>query len=381
MRDGISVWFSAKEQRWVFQISYKDETGKRHRIQRRAKSKSEANRRALDLARSLHLKAMVTRSNRFDELMKDYASTMTHQVRPNSLAASMHLLTLYVYPVFGKKKIDEIKVPQVAELLNKLRTSGLSVNTVNTVRAKFHALMQFALSQGRIDLNPVSRVKPLKSKLGDETQVKAPWSLGEVRDVLRAFSGHFLEVFLLFALTTGMRKGEILGLQWRDIDFDNKHVRVEKSRGERRSLNPDQSISVSVEVGPTKTKSSNRHLPLTNRLIDHLVELRRSRELRGHSTGPEDYLVLGAKGQPISPSYLAKAIATQLRAHEIRQIRIHDTRHTVAVLALEDGVPLEEVSQGLGHSGVEITKRIYAPAVQGLSDRFVNRMDQIISKE
>jgi integrase len=380
MRDGISVWYSAKEQRWVFQVSYKDETGKRHRIQKRAKSKSEANRRALDLARSPHLKTMVTRNNKFDELMRDYASTMTHQVRPNSLAVSMHLLTLYVCPVFGKKKINEIKVPQVSELLNKLRTSGLSVNTVNTVRAKFHALMEFALAQGRIDLNPVSRVKPLKSKLGEDTQVKAPWSLGEVQNVLRAFSGHFLEVFLLFALTTGMRKGEILGLQWRDIDFENQQVRVEKSRGERRSLNPDQTISVSIDIGPTKTQSSNRHLSLTRRLTDHLVELRRSRELRGHSIGPEDFLVLGANGKPISPSYLSKAIANHLKAHNIRRIRIHDIRHTVAVLALEDGVPLEELSQGFGHSGVEITKRTYAPVVQGLSDRFIDRMDQILSK-
>lgn len=380
MRDGISVWYSAKEQRWVFQVSYKDETGKRHRIQKRAKTKSEANRRALDLARSPHLKTLVTRNNRFDELIKDYASTMTHQVRPNSLAASMHLLNLYVRPVVGKKKINEISVPQVAELLNKLRTSGLSVNTVNTVRAKFHALMEFALTQGRIDFNPVSRVKPLKYKLGDETQVKAPWSLGEVQNVLRAFSGHFLEVFLLFALTTGMRKGEILGLQWRDIDFENKQVRVEKSRGERRSLNADQSISVSIEVGPTKTQSSNRHLPLTTRIIDHLVELRRRRQLIGHSIGPEDFLVLGANGQPISPSYLGKSIANQLRVNNVRRIRIHDIRHTVAVLALENGVPLEELSQGFGHSGVEITKRTYAPVVQGLSDRFVNRMDQIISQ-
>jgi integrase len=211
--------------------------------------------------------------------------------------------------------------------------------------------------------------------------VKDPWSISEVRSVLKAFSGHFLEVFMLIALTTGMRKGEILGLQWKDVDFRHRQIRVEKSRGERKILNSDQSISVSNELGPTKTKSSTRVLPLTSRLREHLLALREIREAKGIPAGPEDYLVLGAKGEPISPSYMSKLVTKHLKANNIRRIRIHDTRHTVAVLALEEGVPLEEVSQGLGHSGVEITKRIYAPSVQGLSDRFVNRMDQILSHE
>ena len=80
----------------------------------------------------------------------------------------------------------------------------------------------------------------------------------------------------------------------------------------------------------------------------------------------------------MSPSYLTRAFNRRLKASGVRRIRIHDLRHTVAHLALEAGVLLEEISQGFGHTGVEITKRTYAPAVQALSDRFAKKVSTIL---
>jgi integrase len=379
-RDGISVWPAKAASYWVFQVSYRDDSGQRRRIQRRANTKTEAYRRAQDLQRSLQFNANSVERARFDELLTDYTETMRHQVRPNTLATSVHLMKLYVSPTLGSKLVNGITVTDVSNLLNRLKAKGLTVGTVNTVRAKLHAIMQFALMQSKVNFNPVSRVRPLRLQQGDRTQVKPPWTLEEVKLVLKAFQGSFLEAFVLIALTTGMRKGEILGLQWRDIDFGENQIRVEKSRGEKRKLNSNLSVSTSNEVGPTKNMSSIRVLPLTAKVRACLEELREARRHLGVAAGESDFVVLGMGGEPISPSYLGKAIARTLSANGIRQIRIHDTRHTVAVLALEAGVPLEEISQGLGHSGIEITKKTYAPMVRALSDRFVNRMDQLLGE-
>lgn len=377
MRDGTSVWYSEKYKRWIFQVSFRDSRGKRVTIQRRAKTKSEAERRAIDLARSPNLKAMRSTALDFQGLIGRYVEYQNMRVRSSSLANSVHLLRLYVVPVMGNRNIEKIDAAAIEDLMTSLARANLRTSSINTVRAKVHALFAFAFRQGLVDANPVKNV-PRYAELGSKpSQVQQPWSLVEARSALAAFRGSDLEAFLVIALSTGMRKGEILGLRWSDVNFGNLTLKIQRSRGERRQIGPTGNIEIKLTDGAPKTQASIRTLPMSEDLAASLIRLRDQR-FQGSSLIPEEHLILGANGAPMSPSYLTRAFNRKLKASGVRRIRIHDLRHTVAHLALEAGVLLEEISQGFGHTGVEITKRTYAPAVQALSDRFAKKVSTIL---
>lgn len=377
MRDGTSVWYSEKYKRWIFQVSFRDSRGKRVTIQRRAKTKSEAERRAIDLARSPNLKAMRSTALDVQGLIGRYVEYQNMRVRPSSLANSVHLLRLYVVPVMGTRNIEKVDSAAIEDLMTSLARANLRTSSINTVRAKVHALFAFAVRQGLVTSNPVKNV-PRYAELGSKpSQVQPPWSLDEARSALAAFQGSDLEPFLVIALSTGMRKGEILGLRWSDVNFANATLKIQRSRGERRQLTPNGAIEIKLTEGAPKTQASVRTLPISEELATSLKRLHDQRFPEGFSI-QDEHLILGANGAPMSPSYLTRAFNRRLKASGVRRIRIHDLRHTVAHLALEAGVPLEEISQGYGHTGLEITKRTYAPAVQALSDRFAKKVSTIL---
>jgi integrase len=377
MRDGISIWKSEKHGCYIFQVSFRDLEGKRKRIQRRAKTKSEAERRALDLARSPELQTSREIDVKIADLLDKYINEQRPRIRSSSLGNSVHLIQLYLLPVLGSQRVSTVKVDAIEQLLLNLYDRGLAVGTVNTVRVKAHALFQFAMRKGLISENPVRLVRPFVCQGEDKTQVRSPWTAVEARAALAAFRGTNLEVFLSLALATGMRKGEILALRWKDINFENSTIRVQRSRGERKILTTSNEVSIGVIEGPTKTSSSNRVLAMSQGLFRVLWDEFVGRQNSG-SVDPEQHVILGVKGKPISISYLTKSFNCELEKSSIRRIRIHDIRHTVATLALEHGAPLEEVSQGFGHKGIEVTKRIYGSSVQGLADRFVDRVSQAL---
>lgn len=377
MRDGISTWYSEKHNRWIFQIAFRDARGKRVTIQRRAKTKSEAERRAIDLARSPNLKARRSAAIDINKLIMRYIDYQSMRIRPNSLANTIHLLKLYVVPIWGEKNIERITPMMVEDLMTSLASAGLRTSSINTVRAKAHSLFSFALRQGLLESNPVTLVPRYSQAGGIPSQVQVPWTLEEARSALAAFKNSELEVFLTLALSTGMRKGEILALRWSDLNFETSTLKVQRSRGERRVLGKHGQISVELSEGPTKTKASVRTLPMSEELA-HLLKWLRDQRFGTEKVLLDQHVIMGANGSPMAPSYLTRAFNRKLEQAGIRRIRIHDLRHTVAYLALEAGVALVEISQGFGHNGVEVTKRTYAPAVQALSDRFARQVSKLL---
>ena len=377
MRDGTSVWYSEKHKRWIFQVSFRDSSGKRRAIQRRAKTKSEAERRAIDLARSPNLKSRRNAAIDVQGLIARYVEFQKMRVRSTSLANSVHLLRLYVVPVMGNRSIEKVDSAAIEGLMSSLAQSNLRTSSINTVRAKLHALFGFAVRQGILDSNPVAKVPRYSESGGKPSQVQSPWTLEEARAALAAFRDSDLEAFLLIALSTGMRKGEILALRWSDVNFANQTLKIQRSRGERRQLGLNGDVEIKLTEGAPKTQASVRTLPMSDELAASLLQLRNHRFQRS-GLATNEHIILGANGAPMSPSYLTRAFNRQLKGAGLRRIRIHDLRHTVAHLALEAGVLLEEISQGFGHSGVEITKRTYASVVQALSDRFATKVSTIL---
>lgn len=377
MPEGVYIWFSEKYQRWIFQVTFRDASGKLRKIQRRANSQKEAKRRAIDLARSPSLKRQPGENLTLGDFLIQYIQNVDGQLRPSSLANNLHIVNLYIAPTFGKTRLVDITPSLISLWMRNLRVRGLRAGTINTARAKLSTLLNHAFELGLVLENPVAKTKPMTNFQEQPSVVQEPWTLEESKAALAAFSGHWLLGFVTIALLTGMRKGEILALTWRDLDFEKRTIRVNKSRGERRAVTPAGHIQVVIAESQTKTRSSNRTLFMP----DQIFTLMKNKEEALKQSGlfaPDAHVITGQKGAPLAPSYLAKAFNQVLENNGLRRIRIHDIRHTSAVLALEAGAPMEEVSQGFGHSGMDITKRTYAPVVPALSERFVKRLSDFL---
>jgi integrase len=377
--DGISVWLDPKSNRWIVQCRIVHPGQKPLKIQRRARSKREAIRIGQELRLSASSARRKVTLQTFDLVLEKYAAEKKYEVQESTLSNYVHLLRLYGATVFGSRDFRSITAAEISELLVSLRARGLSASTVNTIRSRFVDLFKFAKQRGHTDLALENCVKRHKVNHTTNSKVQMPWSVDECRKALAAFKGSALEVFVSIALTTGMRKGEILALRWGDISEKDNSLRITKSRGEKRLLTVDGRFVTKMVEGSTKTVSSLRTLELNPVVLEALERHKVQLQHLGIDVLPESYVVVGEKGNPISLSALHRTFKRVCLHEGLRLIRVHDMRHTVAVLALEAGADLVEVSQGLGHSGVEITKRVYAPIVPGLSDRFTSRVYEVLS--
>jgi integrase len=229
--------------------------------------------------------------------------------------------------------------------------------------------------------NPVSKTDPLK-QAHNKSQVQEHWNRDEVSLALAASVGTPLDLFIHLAVFTGMRRGEILGLQWKDIDLLEGTLQIERTLKEERVLTAEGIGTTKLVVGPPKTDSGYRKLaiqgPLVNAFMRHAERQDDLKKSSGENWQNTDFVLTSSVGTPWNPSNLSARFRKFLSENQLRPIRIHDIRHTAAHLSLEGNVRLEAVSQALGHSRIEITKNTYARNVPKLALDFSNGLAEYL---
>jgi len=199
--------------------------------------------------------------------------------------------------------------------------------------------------------------------------VVEPWTAEDASAFLDSSrESQFGEIYAL-ALTLGMRRGELLGLRWLEINAERTELRV-------RQTAHRAGVGQGMSVGTTKTKRSRRTLPLPERAADALKRRHAIQDGDRRAEGPaweDNGLVFTTKiGKPIEPSNLLRTLDKDIATAGVRRIRFHDMRHTCASLLLSQGVQMRVVMEILGHSNMAITSDIYshvAPAtLKGASE-------------
>ncbi len=377
--DGLSVWQDKVSKKWVVQVRIAQPGKPVRKIQRRAASRTEARQLGQEIRRGVKTSRKKTELTTFSYVLDKYRIQKAVEIKASTLSQYIHLIGLYASPCFGNLPIERIDSQAISDLLLDMRSRGLTASTVNTLRARLVDLFGYAKRAGLIQKDPMGDVRRHRADALAATAVKDPWTVEEAKRALEASKDTAIETFMAIALTTGMRKGEILALTWNDIDFDGQEVRVTKSRGEKRILSQDGTFKSQVLEDETKTKASLRSLDLNPFILKALQRQLERNALAGKQIPATDHIVTSQSNQPLSLSTLHRTYTRVCKEAGLRRIRIHDLRHTVAVLALQSGVPLVELSQGLGHSGVEITKRTYAPRVPGLAGRFTSKVCEVLA--
>ncbi|MBO3752175.1 site-specific integrase [Streptosporangiaceae bacterium NEAU-GS5] len=263
--------------------------------------------------------------------------------RPSTCALYESVIRLYLKPGLGRRQLSRLSVPMVQAYLNGRLEAGDSVHMVYKIRTVLSAALTSAVREELLIRN-VARLVVLPPWPHKEQQ---SWSAEEVRTFLRAAESHPLYPAFLLLLTYGLRRGEVLGLRWSDISAEDNTIYV------RQQL---QRVGQQLILGPLKTPASRRNLPLL-RTVREVLEDHFKRQ--SHRPIANDLVFTTSTGRPIEPRSFVRSFQRLCVAADVRQIRVHDLRRTVASLLNKLGVSARDAQVILGHSRLAVTLEIY----------------------
>ena len=293
-------------------------------------------------------------------------------VRESTFSRDKYLVTNHVRPTIGRVKLKNLNALHLTRLYRQRLDSGLSGSTVQKIHHVLHKGLGQAVRWHLIPRNPADDVKaptPTPKEMH-------PLSAEEACSLLDAARGDRLEALYVLAIHTGMRRGELLGLKWDDVDPENATVRV------RRTLTRIDN-GRRLALGDTKNKKSRR----TVRLTPHAVEaLRRPRARQaeeklkaGDLYGDQHLVFAGQGGGLINPSNLRqRSFLPLLKCAELPQITFHDLRHTCASLLFQRNVHPKFVQELLGHASVAITLDTYSHMLPGMGSEAADAMGEAL---
>ena len=252
-------------------------------------------------------------------------------------------------------------------------TKTLSEKTVLHYHRLISVILQTAVEWQYIPANPAERVKPPKvthqeaEYLDDQQSIH----LLELLQDQPIYYKTAVEVLLF----TGMRRGELLGLTWQDIDFDRHTISIQRSA----QYLPD----VGVFMDETKTKSSNRVIKVPSSAISSLRSFRTWQQttfLRiGQPWGTDLQVFTTQNGTPMHPDTLTSWFHDFIQKTDLPNIHIHSLRHTNATLQIANGVSVTTVAGNLGHSNANTTTRVYAHAIKSAQAAAADLVDDLLS--
>lgn len=283
------------------------------------------------------------------------------------------IIEKHIKPSLGDIKLQKVTPAILQSYYTEKQTKGdengkaiLSSNTVKKHHTLLKTALKFAHMQGAIHSNPADKVSPPK-------YVKPEISFYTVDDMKQLFEliddEYVLKPAVYLAGILGLRREEIAGLKWINVDFDNKIVYIKEVRA--RADNE-------VVVKKTKNESSTRKLAMNGTLEIKLREIleaqKASNEFLGNSYIDSGYVVVNEYGKEINPGYLSSLFGRFVKKNNLPHITLHGLRHTIASIGNDAGLTMFEISKILGHSSPDVTGRVY---MHVFDDSHIESMERI----
>ena len=302
-----------------------------------------------------------------DYLVERWLPTKRSQLRASTFASYRNNVDIHIRPRIGHIPLQKLQPEDLdafyAQLLVDGRRNGagggLAPKTVRIIHGIIRKALADAHRKGTVDRNVADLADPPKVRAGGSKQMSV-WSAEELRAFLADIEDTEWYAPIYVAANTGMRRGEVLGLYWRNIDLDARRLVVDQ-----------QLLSVGYEAGiaDVKTTNSRRTVDLDARTVSVLRVWRRRQLEQQLSTGQRgdgDFVFTRPGGEPIHPDFFSQSWERLVRDSGLRRIRLHDLRHTHASILLKAGVPVKVVSERLGHSSPAFTMTVYQHVLPGM---------------
>jgi integrase len=290
-------------------------------------------------------------------------------VRPSTFERHEQIIRMHIKPALGRVGLKHLTPAHVRGLITGKLEIGLAPATVRKIHSTLHKALSQAVSDGLIPRNAadVKAPRPAPKEM-------RPLSEGEARTFLDAARGDRFEALYVLAISTGLRRGELLGLRWDDVDLERGTLRVGRAlvrEGGRHA------------VGETKTRRGRRQVNLTSRTVTAL-RAHRTRQLEEKIRLAGLYENRGLifatqKGTPVNPENLVKrSFKPLLERVGLPEIRFHDLRHTCATLLLGQGVHPKLVQELLGHATIAMTLDTYSHYLPSMGNQAAGAMEDAL---
>jgi integrase len=297
-------------------------------------------------------------------------------LRPTTWATHRTHFEVYVFPTLGEVELQRLTPAMLTGLYRKLQEGGrrrtpggLSLRTVRNTHAALHRALRDAVRWGYVVRNVADLIDAPKPT---PTDMKF-WAPVQLRLFLKTVSADRLSAMWVLFATTGMRRGEVAGLRWVDVDFEAPRLLVRT---------PRVTVDREIVVSEPKTTRSRRSVSLDPVTVIALKAWRERQEGERAFVG-RGYVESGLvftmpDGSPISPHNITDWFESWARKAGLPRIRLHDMRHSYASAGLAAGVPPKVISERLGHANIGITMDTYSHVMPQLDQEAANKVADLI---
>lgn len=278
---------------------------------------------------------------------------------------------LHILPMLGKIQLSRLAAADL-ERLQAAKVEAALVRSIPRIRQVIHRALAVAVRKRLINRNVADEVEWVTPEAYEGRTL----TMEEARRLLRACLDHPLGAVLIVDLCTGMRKGEVLALHWRDVDLDGGSLLVRYSLASVKGRG--------LVIGPTKTRRSRRPLPIPPLVVEtlrrHRVRQAEARMLAGPDWDDLDLVFANEVGRPLHAGNFHRRVHKPLLARaEVPDIRFHDLRHSMATLLYSIGADPQTLKGLVGHSKITTTMDVYTHPVSEVQRVEVNRLARLLS--
>ncbi|CAN5692506.1 site-specific integrase [soil metagenome] len=355
----------------VADIGIDPATGRRRQKRISGKTRKDAERKAAEAIHRADNGFVDPKNATVNDLFAAWLDATSPTLRPATLRRYQDVHRLYIGGNIGGVKLAKLTAGDVQRLYADLR-ERLTPTSIRHLHSILHHALDDAMKWGWLTRNVTDAVEPPKRNSAEMTV----WSTAEVRQFLTAAIGDDLESLYRLALTTGMRRGELLGLKWSDIDMDSGAIAVRRtlSRGESSRL---------IE-GEPKTQAGRRRITLPAATIESLRRHRTAQLEYRLRVGPvytdHGYVFTNEAGGYLHPNALRRQFLKMTGKAGVPAIRFHDLRHTSATMLLAEGVHPKIVQERLGHSDIAMTLNLYSHVTPDMQQAAADAIETALSR-
>lgn len=348
-------------------------TGKRNRIYKNVKgSKREANSIMHRMITEMEQGKVAKKTTKtIAEWMDEWIDSYLPDISVTTRVGYKTKIRCYIKPAIGDILLKSLRAEHVQRMVNDMSNRGLSPKNIRDTFNNVNAALKKAMQVKLIPYNPcegvvLPKLKKYKAKV---------YSPEMIRHLLDVASGTDMYLPLLLLVTAGLRRGELLALRWKNIDFNKGVLKVRDNL-----VNGEEGFVIK----PPKSEAGIRDIHLGDEVMTELkkARLQYMNDAFSYGTGFQnlDFVIHQKDGSPFYPDSMTQKWRKFLKKHNLPSIRLHDLRHSNATALIQAGVSAKVVQQRLGHSDVNITLNTYTHVLPQMDIEAAQKLDGIILK-
>ena len=379
-----TFFFETGSQRYAFEQYYKMPDGSTKRKKIVAKKRKELMQKVKEWKAQLTDGILQLDSDlTVEQLVNVWLGSVRTSLKPGTYSLYKSLITTHILPRYGIRKINSLRAIEIKYYLNSIyrrpsaNSQHLSARTVNAIRNTWRTCMAWAVAQGLIAHNPLDGVRLLRE---EPKEIKALSQEELIRLLSVAQAGDYYPfdgsdfgnyskfetyVAVTLAARTGMRRGEVFGLQWENVNFEKKMLHISKN------------LLANRQLASPKTRTSIRNILLDKDTVELLkkwkiYQAKFAKDYSGIFEDRKGMVFTSARGTPISlDNFRSRQWKALTEAAGLPGIGFHSLRHTHATLLIAAGIPVKVVSERLGHKDVAMTMRTYVSVLPTMQEQAV----------